>query len=140
MYCVVRIRGTVNTSPTAKKTLEMLNLRRTNNASIWVESESVRKMFKIVEHMVAFGKIDDETLKELVEKKGEAIEGKLDAKKVLEGLKSGKTANQVGLDNCFRLNPPKGGFERKGVKVPYNMGGAHGYRKDGVGKLVKKMI
>ncbi len=140
MYCVVRIRGTVNVSPKAKKTLEMLNLRRANNASVWLETNQAKKMIKLVDHMITFGKIDDSTLEELITKRGEAVEGKLDVKKVMEGLKSGKTANQVGLVNCFRLNPPKGGFERKGVKVPYGMGGAYGNRKNDMSELVKKMI
>lgn len=140
MYCVIRIRGAVGVAPKAKKTLEMLNLRRANNASVWPETVQSKRMLKLVEHMVAFGKIDEASLKELIEKRGKVVEGKLDVKKIVEELSSGKTANQVGLVNCFKLSPPKGGFERKGVKTPYTQGGAYGDRKNNIGKLVMKMI
>lgn len=140
MYAVVRIRGTVNVIPKAVKALEMLNLRRANNASIWPENDASKRMFKIVEHMVTYGKIDDATLTALIEKKGKSLEDKLDVKKVMADLKAGKTAKQAGLNNCFTLSPPKGGFERKGIKTPYVMGGVYGERKDGVSKLIAKML
>ena len=45
-----------------------------------------------------------------------------------------------GLKPYFRLKPPKKGFERYGIKMPYSMGGALGYRKENINDLVKRMI
>jgi large subunit ribosomal protein L30 len=140
MYAVIRIRGTVSVKPDTRKTLEYLNLRRANNLSIWPEVSQFKKAIKKIEPMVTFGKIDDTTLEKLIEKRGKMIEGKLDTKKILADLKSGKTANEVGLFNCFTLSPPKKGFERKGVKKPYTMGGAYGDRKEAINELILRMI
>jgi large subunit ribosomal protein L30 len=140
MYAVIRIRGTVSVAPNVKKTLEMLNLRRANNLSIWQDSEQIRLMFKEAENMLTYGKINDAVLAKLLEKRGEALEGKLDVKKALSELKSGKTANQAGVFNCFRMSPPKGGFERKGIKKSFNMGGAFGNRNEKINDLIEKMM
>jgi large subunit ribosomal protein L30 len=40
----------------------------------------------------------------------------------------------------FRLSPPRGGFERKGIKTPFTMGGALGNRKEKINDLIKRMI
>jgi len=45
-----------------------------------------------------------------------------------------------GLKLYFRLKPPVKGFERKGIKVPYSMGGALGYRKDNINNLIIRML
>jgi len=58
-----------------------------------------------------------------------------------EFFESKKTLKDVpGLKNFFRLNPPKGGFERKGIKIQYSLGGALGYRKEKINDLVVKML
>lgn len=38
------------------------------------------------------------------------------------------------------LHPPRGGFERKGVKVPYARGGVFGDRKELINKLAERML
>ena len=38
------------------------------------------------------------------------------------------------------LTPPRGGFERKGVKMPYNKGGALGYRGAAINELITRML
>ncbi len=140
MYAVIRIRGIVNVSPRVKKTFELLNLKRANNMSLWQESPQMIKMIKAVESYATFGKINDEMLKEVIEKKGQAFEGKLDTKKVLEEIKKGKTLNEVGLVNCFRLMPPRKGFERNGIKKSFSIGGALGNRGGKINDLIKRML
>jgi large subunit ribosomal protein L30 len=39
-----------------------------------------------------------------------------------------------------RLHPPRGGYERKGIKISFNLGGALGYRGDKINKLISKML
>jgi len=142
MYAVIRIRGTVNIAPRIETTLEIMNLRRTNNLSLWSEIPQSLKMIKKVKDYTTFGKINDETLKLLIEAKAKPLESeeKLDAKKVLADLKAGKTLRQAGVKNCFRMSPPRKGFERKGIKVAFVIGGALGERKEKINDLIKRMI
>ena len=44
------------------------------------------------------------------------------------------------LKPIFRLRPPKKGYEREGIKKPFSVGGALGYRKDKINELLEKMI
>jgi len=142
MYAVIRVRGKVNIGADIRKTFELLNLRRTNNLSLWQESEQTYRMLKRVESYATFGKIGDATLKALLEKKAEPLEEgkKVDAKKALEEIKKGKTLNEAGVYNCFRMSPPKKGFERGGTKKPYKAGGALGDRKEEIGELIERMM
>ncbi len=142
MYAVIRIRGTVNVGPKIKRALEHLNLRRINNLSLWAVDKKTEGMLNIVKDYATYGKINDETLKELISKRARPVVAgaKIDAKKAVEELKKGKTLAQVGIKNCFTLSPPAGGFERKGVKAPYSLGGALGNRKEEISEMIVKMI
>ena len=44
------------------------------------------------------------------------------------------------LKPVFRLRPPKKGYERVGIKKPFSVGGALGYRKEKINELLEKMI
>ena len=142
MYAVIRIRGTVKIAPKISTTLELLNLKRVNNLSIWPENEQTTQMIKMVMDYVAYGNISDAVLTELITKRGNTVEEgkKIDAKKAVSELKAGKTMNQAGLVNCFRMNPPRKGYERKGIKVPFKLGGASGNRKEKIDALILRMI
>ncbi|MCX6804378.1 MAG: uL30 family ribosomal protein [Candidatus Diapherotrites archaeon] len=142
MYAVIRIRGTVNVTPRLKKALEYMNLRRVNNLSIWSEEQQGKGTVVKVKDYTAYGKINDETLKELIAKKAKpaVIGSKIDAKKVFEEIKKGKTPRQAGIKNLFRLSPPRGGFEREGVKASYKVGGALGDRGEKINELILRMI
>jgi large subunit ribosomal protein L30 len=140
MYAVIRLRGKINVSPNVNKTFELLNLNSINNMSVWAETKQALKMIKSVENYATFGIINEETLKELIEKKGRTKEGKIDTEKVLKGLKEGKTIKEMNLINCFKMNPPLKGHERKGIKKPYSLGGALGNRKEKINELIKKMM
>jgi len=142
MYAVIRIRGRVSVSPDVKKSLELLHLKRTNNLSLWQESDQSLRMIKVAETSATFGKIDDATLKEVLEKKAISLTPgeKVDVKKVLEELKAGKTIKQAGVENCFRLSPPKTGYGRGGIKKAFKVGGGLGDRKSKINELIKKML
>ena len=51
-----------------------------------------------------------------------------------------KLKDVPGLKTYFRLTPPKGGFEREGIKTQFSLGGALGYRKDNINNLLRRMI
>lgn len=142
MYAVIRIRGTVNVSPSIKTGLEHMNLRRANNLSLWAEDSKSEGMIKKVKDYVAYGKVSDDVLKELIALKAVPVEAgkKIDAKKAVEELKKGKSLKALGIKNIFTMSPPRGGFDRKGIKVPYKLGGALGNRKEEINELIKKMM
>lgn len=146
MYAVIRVRGQVNIKPDTKKTLELLSLKRVNNMSVWPENKQTLKMIKSVENYVTFGNISEAVLEEVIAKRGKAKIAlrneknvKIDAIKELKLYNEGKLS-ELTVKNCFRMNPPKGGHMRKGIKKPFSIGGALGNRKDKIDELVKKMI
>ena len=140
MYAIIRIRGQINTKPDVKKTFELLSLDSVNHASIWPETKENLKMIKKVENYATFGIISEEVIKELIEKKAKALNGKLDVKKATADLVAGKSCKEAGVKNCFKLSPPKKGYERKGIKKPFSIGGALGNRKEKMDDLIKKMM
>lgn len=117
---VIRVRGGIGVKNEIRDTLKMLNLHRCNYCVVVPKNDSYAGMIKKVKDYVTYGEIDDETYKLLVEKRG---------KKSREKLKA-----------FFRLNPPKKGFGRKGIKMPFNKGGALGLRDVKINELIKRMI
>jgi large subunit ribosomal protein L30 len=142
MYAVIRIRGTVNMTPRIGSALETMNLRRVSNLSLWSETPQSFEMIKKVKDYVTYGKIDDATLKELIEKRAKPVKAgeKVDAKKVFAALKEGKYPRAAGIKNLFKMSPPKGGYERKGIKVVFRIGGALGDRKEKINELIQRMM
>ncbi len=151
MIAAVRIRGSVKTRKEIKYTMKLLRLHSVNHAVI-VE-EKMRPMLKKTEAFITFGEINRETLSALLEKRGR-LEGdkripidflekhKLKsfdemAEKILEKK---VTLRELGIKPVFRLNSPKKGHERQGIKKPFAMGGALGDRGDGINKLIAGMM
>ena len=110
----VLIRGLIGIRKEIKDTLFMLKLRKKHACVVLANNAVNRGMLKKVKDYVAYGTISQEVEKELVEKRGE---GKF-----------------------YALHPPRGGFGRKGIKVPFNSGGALGDRNDKMDDLLKRMI
>ena len=121
---VVRIRGPNKKSVEKNSTLGMLKLYRKNYCVLLDKTPSIVGMIKKVEDCVTWGEIDDSTIKELKEKRG----------------KKTKIKGKEQLKLFFRLSPPKGGFERKGIKTPFALGGALGYRGEKIKDLVRRML
>ncbi len=121
---VVRIRGHNKKSREKNHTLDMLKLYRKNYCVVLGKTPSIMGMVRKVEDCVTWGEIDDSTIKELKEKRGEKT----------------KVNGKEQLKQFFRLSPPKGGFERKGIKTPYALGGALGYRGEKIKDLVRRML
>lgn len=118
---IIRIRGLVNIDDQKKKTFELLSLHRKNYCVVKDNKPEVVKMIDKIKDFVTWGEIDENTFKELQEKKGE---------KTPEGK----------LKPFFRLHPPIGGFERGGIKKQYKNGGVLGNRKDKIKDLIQKML
>ncbi|MBN2111516.1 uL30 family ribosomal protein [Candidatus Woesearchaeota archaeon] len=121
---LVRIKGNNKISQEKRDTLDMLGLYKKNYCVVLEKTPSIMGMVKKIEDLVTWGEVSDSTSKELKEKRGEKTK------------KKGKEE----LKKFFRLCPPKGGFERKGIKVPFSIGGALGYRGDKINDLIKRML
>jgi len=151
---VIQIRGGTHLSPDIKKTFDLLNLRRKNSCIILDNSPLYLGMVVKIRDYVTWGEINEETLKELIEKRGRTAGNKLLTEEYLKqnlkitiseltkSLISGKIKMKdvPGLKKYFRLTPPKGGYEKKGIKKQYSIGGALGYRKEAINILLKKMM
>ncbi len=121
-YAVILVRGRVNMDHQRKKTLDLLGLYRKNYCVIVPANPVYEGMLRKVKDYVTWGEISQEVEELLVKKKQEFDKRKNRPKKF------------------FRLAPPIGGFERKGIKKPYSVGGALGYRGEAINDLIKRML
>ncbi len=121
----IRIRGLIRVRKEVVDTLNMFKLYRKNYCVILQSTPSILGMLKKIKDYITWGEINDETLKLLREKRLEKTKDK-----------QGKEIEK----KFFRLHPPRKGFERKGIKIPFKVGGALGYRRDKINDLIKRMI
>jgi large subunit ribosomal protein L30 len=130
-FAAIRIRGKVRVTYGIKKTLDSLNLYRQNWCVILDKDPRTVGMLNKVKDYVTWGEVTEENIKSLFEKRGEPYSGP-----------SGNFVeyNKKKYKMFFRLNPPIGGYERKGTKISFSDGGALGYRKDKINDLIGKMI
>lgn len=119
--CVIRITGQIRLRKEVADTLGMLCLRKKYSCIVVDDNKVNMGMINKVKDFVTYGELNDETYKQLAEKRGYVT-------------KEGK------LKKFFRLHPPRKGWERKGTKVSYKAGGALGYRGDKINDLVKRML
>tara|TARA_Y100000310_G_C20333207_1_gene646227 strand:+ start:122 stop:607 length:486 start_codon:yes stop_codon:yes gene_type:complete len=151
---VIRIKGKPGLKFDVKETFEKLRLYKKNTCIVVPNNPVYLGMINKIKEASTWGEIDEETFKLLLEKRA-----KLPGKKALteEYLKQklktdfntfakdfmnfNKEIKDVpGMKNFFKLNPPIKGFEAKGIKVPFSLGGVLGYRKDKINTLIRKMV
>lgn len=142
---VVLIRGFVNMHPDVKKTLKFLRLGKKHVCSVVDDNVVNRGMLVKVKDYVTYGTVDEAFFKEMIDKRGDVAKGKkVDSAKIAKDYFDGKIKlrdfDERGLKPFFRLHPPIGGFERKGIKMPYTKGGVLGDRKDKISELISKML
>ena len=115
MISVIRITRDVGLNKDVRETLYRLRLRRKYSCIVFEKPTAEQLgMVKKLRNFVAFGEIDSETHKELVEKRG--------------------TKNK----DFFRLHPPRKGIDSKkhfGVNK-----GVLGDNKDKINDLIKRML
>ena len=139
MICIIRIRGEVNMDGNVKETLHRLRLRKKYTCIVLNPNKEQEGMISKVKNLVAFGEISKETFEKLIEKRGQPVDKKkkkMDAKKVVEELESGKKYEDLNLKPFFRLHPARGGINTK-IHFPKGVLGNNG---DKINKLVEKML
>ena len=98
----------------------MLRLRKKNSCVVLDSSVTASGMLIKAKDFITYGVIDKKFEEELEKSK-------------LKRVKADKRT-------VYFLHPPRGGFEKKGIKQPYNKGGALGDRKDKMHELIKRMM
>ncbi|MBS3176137.1 uL30 family ribosomal protein [Candidatus Woesearchaeota archaeon] len=117
--------GCVKLRSDFEDTLRMLNMSRKFMCVVLDATPSVLGMVRKVKDYVTWGEVTPEVVITLQQKRGEKIKDR-EGKEVLKPF--------------FRLHPPRGGFERKGMKVHFRQHGALGYRGTQINDLIKRMI
>jgi len=137
---IVRIRGLIGVKHDIDNTLKKLKLYNKNYCVVVPRTASYVGMIKKVKDYVTWGSIDENTYNSLVEKRAEEYKGRVSDKKGKINYTSFVEVNGKKIKKIFRLNSPKKGYGRKGIKVPFNQGGALDYRGDKINDLIKRMI
>lgn len=154
LLVIVRIYGRTGIYYKLEDTFHILKLYKKYHTVVIPNTKPYLGMITKLKDFITWGELNEETLKLLIKKRGrlpskkplteEYIKEKLNttidqfAKEVFSGKKQLK--DLPGFKPFFKLSPPKGGFEKRGTKQPYSMGGALGYRKDKINDLIKRMI
>ena len=120
------------------ETLSRLRMRRKYACVVLNPNKEQEGMIKKVKDLVAFGEINKETLEKLVEKRGHLIDKKkkIDVKKVVEQLETGKKPKELNLKPFFRLHPARGGINTK-IHFPKGVLGNNGKK---INDLVLRML
>ena len=111
----ILIRGLIGVNYDIKYTLKILNLKKKHACVVFQASPNILGMMVKCKDYITWGEINEETIKALNNRK-------------------------TSKDNVFKLCPPVGGFERKGIKTPFSLGGAIGYRADKINSLINRMV
>jgi large subunit ribosomal protein L30 len=136
---LVLVRGVVNLSQSVKDTLNLLRLNKKNYCVV-IENNPVNLgMIKKVKDFITWGEIDNDTFKELVSKRGEEFQARLTDRKEKYSYKSLEIDGKK-YKPYFRLNPPRKGFGRKGIKVAFKVGGGLGNRAEKINDLIRRML
>ena len=147
---VILIRGMVGIHPDVKRTLELLRLKKKHACVVIDDTEVSRGMLQRVKDYTTYGTIDESFFAKMIEKRGELVgkkkvDSKFDAKKVAKEYFAGKLKlnefeTKYSLKPYFRLAPPVKGFERKGIKKPFAVGGVLGQRGEKISDLISRML
>jgi len=114
MVVAVRVRGLTGVRYDMKDTMTFLNLHRKNYCVLLEDTPSVRGMLNKAKDFITWGEANADTI-ELLKKRD-------------EGKK------------FYRLNSPRKGFGRKGIKNSFARGGALGDRGDKINDLIMRMV
>ncbi|MDR0900947.1 MAG: 50S ribosomal protein L30 [Methanobrevibacter sp.] len=151
MFFVIRVRGTTGVNKDIADTLKMLRLHRINHGVLVEENPNFEGMLQKAKDYITWGEIDQETLVEIIAKRGEIIGGNKITDEYLKentdyssiddlakSLINGEIkANDVDMKPVFRLHPPRKGYE--GIRLSINEGGSLGYRGEVIKDLITRM-
>ena len=137
---IVRVRGITGIKYPIEDTLNKLRLYRKNYCVVVPKNEVYIGMVKKVKDYVTWGEVSEETYKTLLDERKEAFKGSASDSK--GKINYGKFLDIDGkkIKKFFRLNSPRKGYGRNGIKASFTDGGALGYRGDKINDLIMRMI
>lgn len=155
IYAVIRVRGRPTIRHEIQKTMKLMRLHKVNHMVLVKNTPSMRGMIQKAKDYITWGEIDKETLADVLKARGRLVGNKPLDEKAISKITDGKAnsfeelaemiINEVidiktikDLKPVFRLHPPRKGY--KGIKIPYRMGGALGYRGKDINDLIRRMI
>ena len=112
---IVLVRGPVRVRHDIKRALRQLNLLKSNHATIVEDSPIIRGQLAKIRSFTTWGVVNDETAKKIEPR-----------------------AKDKG--RWYSLQPPRKGFGRKGVKIPFSKSGALGDRGEKINDLLSRMV
>jgi len=136
MLVALRISGRVDISGKEKEVMNNLKLRKKNVCVL----NNDKKLLEKMKMLIAYGEIDDETLKMLISKRGRKPGDKPIAESaeiIVKKLKEGKKLDELGIKPFFRLQPPRGGF-KKASRFLYPRGVLGENKK--ISELIRRML
>ncbi|MBS3099966.1 uL30 family ribosomal protein [Candidatus Pacearchaeota archaeon] len=138
MIAVIRIHGMVDMNERLENTLSRMRLRRKYACTLIPENKVTLGMLKKVRSFVAYGDINDETLVELIAKRGKLLDKtkKIDAKKIAELIQKNENFEDTGIKPFFRLHPPRKGINSK-QHFPKGVLGNH---REKINDLLRRML
>ncbi|MDO8555764.1 MAG: 50S ribosomal protein L30 [Nanoarchaeota archaeon] len=151
---IIRLKGEGNVRPPVRETLRLLRLYKKQTCVIIPNTPQFVGMLMVVKDYITWGEVDEETMKQLLVKRGRLARKKMltDAYVkeqikmdipafVKEFIAFKKELKDIpALKLFFNLAPPRKGLEAKGVKADFSMGGALGYRKSHINELIQRML
>ncbi len=136
----IRLRGKTQIKTKIEDTLKMLRLYKNNYCVVLPNTPIYSGMLKKAKDYLTWGEIDDETFEQLLGKRGQQFNGREADKKNKIKYNDYFVHNNKKYKKYFRLNSPKKGLGRKGVKHSFKVGGALGYRGAAINELIKRMV
>lgn len=137
---IIRVRGITGVKHDIDETLEKLRLYKKNYCVVIPKTASYLGMIEKVNDYVTWGNIDEKTYSTLIEKRREEFKGRISDKKGKISYNKFVEVNGEKIKKVFRLNSPRKGYGRKGIKVSFIKGGALGYRGDKINDIIQRMI
>ena len=151
----IRIDGTPNVKPPEELTLSSLRMKTRYSTVLLRDNPSMRGMLQRIKDHVTWAEAKKEDIELLLSNRARTSEGLgltskfvkeksalAGMRELISGLLSGKVTlarlQEMGVDPCFRLHPPTGGFPNSS-KRPFTDSGELGFRKEGLHELLKKM-
>jgi large subunit ribosomal protein L30 len=140
MKALIRIAGLLHINYDVEETMKRLRLGKKYTCVIVNENPETLGMIKKVKDFIAFGKIDEKTLVELIKIRGKKLGtriGKVEnPEKVAKEVMAGKKLEELKVKPYFGLHPARGGIDTK-HHYPKGVRGNHG---EDINKLIMRML
>ncbi|MBI2523405.1 uL30 family ribosomal protein [Candidatus Woesearchaeota archaeon] len=137
---IVRVRGVTGIKHPIDDTLNKLRLYRKNYCVVVPKNQIYIGMINKVKDYVTWGEVGEETYKTLLDERKEAFKGRDSDSKGKINYEKFSEIDGKKIKKFFRLNSPRKGYGRMGIKTPFINGGALGYREDKINDLIMRMI